>query len=144
MAAVAVGVRRHYRDPVLVVTRFRVAAGDGAQFRERAGAALLALTQRPGCLSAHLGRAVDDPTLWTVTTTWSSVGDYRRALSSYDVKVAAVPLLSLALDEPTAFEDLLVWTPGAGADEHEPALAADAGQVSLGEAATPHAPRALD
>jgi hypothetical protein len=32
------------------------------------------------------------------------VGSYRRALSSYDVKVTAVPLLSLAYDEPSAFE----------------------------------------
>jgi quinol monooxygenase YgiN len=133
-----------YGEAVLVVTRYRVAEDDGAPFRERAAAALLALTQRPGCLSAHLGRAVDDPTLWTVTTTWTSVGDYRRSLSSYDVKVSAVPLLSLALDEPTAFEDLLVWTPAGGAVQGEIALAADAGRVSLGEAGTPRAPRALD
>ncbi len=126
------------------MTRFRVPEDDGAAFRERAGTALLALTRRPGCRSAHLGRAVDDPALWTLTTTWTSVGDYRRALSSYDVKVSAVPLLSLALDEPTAFEDLLVWTPGGGAVAGEADLAADAGLVSLGEAATPHAPRALD
>ena len=141
MSAVRAGI---YRVGMLVVTRFRVAEDDGASFRERAGAALLALTERRGCLSAHLGRAVDDPTLWTVTTTWTSVGDYRRALSSYDVKVTAVPLLSLALDEPTAFEDLLVWTPADGAVEGEIALAADAGRVSLGEAGTPRAPRALD
>ena len=32
------------------------------------------------------------------------VGAYRRALSSYDVKVGAVPLLSRALDEPSAYE----------------------------------------
>ena len=133
-----------YGEDVLAVTRFRVTEDDGAGFRERAAAALLALTRRPGCLSAHVGRAVDDPTLWTVTTTWASVGDYRRALSSYDVKVTAVPLLSLALDEPTAFEDLLVWTPAGGAVEGEIARAADAGRVSLGEAGTPRAPRALD
>jgi hypothetical protein len=35
-----------------------------------------------------------------------NVGSYRRALSPYDVKVAAVPLLSEAIDEPTAYEDL--------------------------------------
>jgi len=36
-----------------------------------------------------------------------NVGSYRRALSPYDVKMAAVPLLSEAIDEPTAYEDLL-------------------------------------
>ena len=129
---------------MLVVTRYQVAEDEAAAFSERARTALLALTQRPGCLSAHLARAVDDPRLWTLTTTWTSVGDYRRALSAYDVKVSAVPLLSLALDEPTAFEDLLVWTPPGGAVEDELALAADADRVNLGEAATPRAPRALE
>jgi hypothetical protein len=32
------------------------------------------------------------------------VGAYRRALSSYEVKMTVVPLLSRALDEPSAFE----------------------------------------
>jgi hypothetical protein len=32
------------------------------------------------------------------------VGSYRRALSAYDVKVTAVPLLSQAIDEPSAYE----------------------------------------
>ena len=133
-----------YRVRMLVVTRYRVPEDEAAAFRERARTALLALTQRPGCLSAHLSRAVDDPTLWTLTTTWTSVGDYRRALSAYDVKVRGVPLLSLAIDEPTAFEDLLAWTPAGGEVEDELARAADADQVSLGEAGTARAPRALE
>ena len=32
------------------------------------------------------------------------MGAYRRALSSYDVKLHAVPTLSRALDEPSAYE----------------------------------------
>ncbi len=32
------------------------------------------------------------------------MGAYRRALSTYDVKLAAVPTLSQALDEPSAYE----------------------------------------
>jgi hypothetical protein len=39
-----------------------------------------------------------------LTTTWQNVGSYRRALSAYDVKVTAVPLLSRAVDEPSAYE----------------------------------------
>ena len=51
-----------------------------------------------------LARALDDPTLWVLTTRWDNVGAYRRALSSYDVKLQAVPLLSRAVDEPSAYE----------------------------------------
>jgi hypothetical protein len=53
-----------------------------------------------------VGRSTDDPTLWLMTLRWDGVGSYRRALSAYDVKVAAVPLLSTAVDEPTAYEVL--------------------------------------
>lgn len=84
--------------------RFRVAEAAGAEFLDRAHAALRALSQRPGYLDGGVGRATDDPTLWLVSLRWESVGAYRRALSAYDVKVAAVPLLSTAIDEPTAFE----------------------------------------
>ena len=41
-----------------------------------------------------------------LVTRWQDVGSYRRALSSYDVKVGAVPLLSRAIDEPSAYEPL--------------------------------------
>ena len=89
---------------MLVAMRFRVDEASGAQFLERAHAALRVLAERPGYLDGAVGRATDDPTLWLVTLRWESVGAYRRALSAYDVKVAVVPLLSTAVDEPTAFE----------------------------------------
>ena len=62
------------------------------------------LAARPGYVEGQVGRNVDDPALWVLTTRWENVGAYRRALSSYDVKVHAVPLLSRALDEPSAYE----------------------------------------
>ena len=129
---------------MLVVTRYTVPSDEAVGFRRLAGAALEALTARPGCTSGRVGRSVDDPTLWTLSTSWSSVGTYRRALSAYEVKLHAVPLMYRALDEPTAFEDLLSWTPDGGLLAAEPALAADAATVNLGEAGTPRAPRALD
>jgi quinol monooxygenase YgiN len=89
---------------VLVVSRFRVAVEDGESFRVELQQALDALAERPGHLSGTLGRNVDDPSLWVLTTTWEHVGAYRRALSAYDVKLRAVPLLSRALDEPSAYE----------------------------------------
>jgi len=111
---------------VLVVTRYQVGPDDEQSFRADAAAALRVLTERVGCLSATIGRAVDEPTLWTLTTTWQSVGAYRRALSHYDVKLVAVPLMYRAIDEPSAFEPLLQWSPATGLQEPEPIRAPDA------------------
>jgi hypothetical protein len=96
---------------VLVVNRF-VVEGDDAQFRTRAAAALVALGARPGYLRGQLGRGYDDPTRWTLLTEWESVGAYRRALSAYDVKVNATPLLAQSLDELSAYEVLAESAPG--------------------------------
>jgi hypothetical protein len=99
---------------VIVVNRFRVDQSDGPAtetFRADAVAALGALGSRPGYVDGRIGRNVDDPGLWLLTTTWENVGSYRRALSAYDVKVTAVPLLSRALDEPSAYESVEAGEP---------------------------------
>jgi quinol monooxygenase YgiN len=93
-------------DRVLVVNRFRVAEDEGEEFRADIEAALAVLALREGYAEGRLGRNLDDPGLWVMVTRWRDVGSYRRALSSYDVKVGAVPLLSRALDEPSAYEPL--------------------------------------
>jgi hypothetical protein len=93
-----------YGGRMLVVSRFRVPAGDGDAFRADALLAHGTLASRPGYVSGSLGRNLDDPELWVLVTHWESVGAYRRALSAYDVKLHAVPLLSRAIDEPSAFE----------------------------------------
>lgn len=89
---------------MLVVSRFRVSAVDADTFRQEMEAAHAALAARTGYERGTLGRNVDDPELWVLTTQWEHVGAYRRALSAYDVKLHAVPLLSRALDEPSAYE----------------------------------------
>ncbi|WP_028651230.1 antibiotic biosynthesis monooxygenase family protein [Nocardioides halotolerans] len=89
---------------MLVVNRFRVPVEDGETFRAGLVAAHDALAERPGYVGGQVGRNLDDPTLWVLTTRWENVGAYRRALSSYDVKLIAVPLLSRAIDEPSAYE----------------------------------------
>ena len=89
---------------MLVVTRFRVPVEEGEAFRAELAAAHATLAERAGYVEGQVGRNVDDPTLWVLTTRWENVGAYRRALSSYDVKLNAVPLLSRALDEPSAYE----------------------------------------
>ncbi len=100
---------------MLVVNRFRVPEDEAETFRADLEAALAVLAQRKGYDDGRLGRNVDDPTLWVMVTRWQDVGSYRRALSSYDVKVGAVPLLSRAIDEPSAYEaldgELNEWRP---------------------------------
>lgn len=90
---------------MLVVNRFRVAAGEDVDaFRRDVLAALEVLSTREGYVDGAVGRNVDEPELWVLQTRWAGPGSYRRALSSYDVKLGAVPLLSRALDEPSAYE----------------------------------------
>ena len=89
---------------LVVVNRFRVGEAEVESFRVDVHAALGALAERPGYVDGRIGRNVDEPELWLLTTTWANVGSYRRALSAYDVKLHAVPLLSRAIDEPSAYE----------------------------------------
>ncbi|NYD41398.1 antibiotic biosynthesis monooxygenase [Nocardioides panaciterrulae] len=89
---------------MIVVSRFRVPECDAGEFRAALAQAHAALAACPGYAGGTVGRNVDDPTLWVLTTTWENVGSYRRALSSYDVKLRAVAVLSRALDEPSAYE----------------------------------------
>jgi quinol monooxygenase YgiN len=89
---------------VLVVNRFRVEEEAGPAFLAELQAALEALAGKRGYVEGRIGRNLDDPTLWVLSIRWENVGSYRRALSSYDVKLTAVPLLSRAVDEPSAYE----------------------------------------
>ena len=102
-----------------MVNRFRVEQNGQAEaeFRVAAHAALDALAARPGYVDGLVGRNLDDPGLWLLTTNWADVGSYRRALSAYDVKVTAVPLLSRAVDEPSAYETV---TGEGGENEQRP------------------------
>ena len=89
---------------MIVVNRFRVPADQQATFREDLQRARETLAERPGITHSRVGRNADDPELWVLTTEWESVGAYRRALSAYDVKLTAIPVLSRAVDEPSAYE----------------------------------------
>ncbi len=87
----------------MVITRFRVL--EPAGFTGRVDAALAVLRARAGFLDAVLERSLDEPDLWALVTRWENVGSYRRALQGYEAKTVVVPLLSEALDEPSAYED---------------------------------------
>ena len=100
-------------DRLVVVSRFD--APDESVL-ELLRASLGALAARPGFLRGRAGRAVDEPTVWVLTTEWADVGAYRRSLSSYDVKVATAALFASARPEPSAFEVRLA------ADEPQPVV----------------------
>lgn len=102
-------LKAHHRlvadnEAVIVLNRFTVPSDD-LEFVEQARAAVAVLSERAGFVSADLGRNVDDLELWTITTRWQNVGSYRRALQGYESKMVVVPLLSRAIDEPSAYED---------------------------------------
>ena len=124
---------------LLVVSRFRVGDPERAAFLADAGRAVEALTAQPGCRAASIGQSTDESGLIAIRTEWTGVGAYRRALSAFDVKVNAIPLLSAAIDEPSAYELVHHWTP-EGLTVAPSGLAADAGSVGLGEAAAPLVP----
>ena len=89
---------------VLVVNRFRVSPDRAPSFRVELETSREALAACPGYAGGEIGRNVDDPELWVLSTRWENVGSYRRALSSYDVKLRAVVTLSQAIEEPSAYE----------------------------------------
>ena len=96
---------------MIVVNRFRVTEAEATSFRSDLERAHEMLAVQDGYVAGHVGRNVDDPGLWLLTTEWEGPGAYRRALSAYDVKMAAVPTLSLALDEPSAYEAVVRGRP---------------------------------
>lgn len=108
---------------MIAVTRLRLPGETEASARERFRDALGAFAAQPGCRSVTAARSIDEPDLWVLTSTWDSVGAYRRALSAHQVKLRAVPLLYHAVDEPSAFEPLLAWSPSAGSVESQSDLA---------------------
>ncbi len=89
---------------MLVINRFQVPGGQAVGFQVQAGAAVDLLRTKPGLVAAELVQNLDDPELWALVTSWENVGSYRRALGGFESKMTIVPLLSLAIDEPSAFD----------------------------------------
>ena len=89
---------------MLAISRFRVTEPTTAGFETRARAAADFFRGCDGCLSSELLRNLDDPELWTITSRWRNVGSYRRAFGGFEAKMVLVPLLSEAIDEPSAYD----------------------------------------
>ena len=87
---------------MLVVNRFRGPEDDS--IRPILELAREALAKCAGFEHGIVARNLDESDLWCLVTTWRDVGSYRRALSTYDVKLHVVPILSQAIDEPSAYE----------------------------------------
>ncbi len=107
---------RAYDRLVMVINRF-VVEHDVDAFRGEIERARSVLAAQKGYVDGTVGRNVDDPTRWVLTTRWEGPGAYRRALSAYDVKVEAWPVLGRAVDEPSAYETL---EPGERANDARP------------------------
>ncbi len=97
--------RRRYSDVMLVINRFRVPSGQRDRFRSDAAAAMALLQAKPGCRELDLVQNLDEPDLWALVSRWDRVGDYRRALSGLESRMVIVPLLSCAIDEPSAYDE---------------------------------------
>ena len=96
---------------MFVVIRFRVDEAAQPEFIDRLETAVEVLSRQKGFVAARTGRNADEPDLLALSMEWVNIGSYRRALSPYEVKLAAVPLLSQAIDEPTAYDDLSEFAP---------------------------------
>lgn len=89
---------------MLAISRFRM-AGDTSSFEARAAAVVAHFAAATGCLGARLVRNLDEPELWAIVSDWADVGSYRRSFNGYEAKMVLVPLLSEAIDEPSAYAD---------------------------------------
>lgn len=76
-----------------------------ADFQRAGRAAAERFRRSDGCLSAELVANLDDPELWALVSHWNDVGSYRRAFSGTSAKLVLLPLLALAIDEPSAYDD---------------------------------------
>ena len=124
---------------LLVINRFRVTSDESASFAEDARLALATLAESVGFIDGAIAQATDETDLRLVTTRWKDVGSYRRALSRFEVKISAVPLLSQAIDESSAFEAVHMISEGVTTTVAS-GRAADADVVGLGHASASKVP----
>jgi hypothetical protein len=88
----------------LAISRFQV-PGDPSGFALQARAVVDQFAASAGSLGAELVQNLDEPELWAIVSRWADVGSYRRAFNGTAAKLVLIPLLSLAIDEPSAYAD---------------------------------------
>lgn len=85
---------------MLAVSRFQ---DPGPGFEEQARLVVEFWQGREGCEWARLVRNLDEPGLWAIVSDWESVGAYRRSFNGFEAKMVLTPVLSRAIDEPSAY-----------------------------------------
>lgn len=85
---------------LLAISRFQDAP---SSFASEAEAAAEFWRTRPGCLGVDVVQNLDDQDLWAIVSRWESVGAYRRSFNGFDAKMILTPVLSRAIDEPSAY-----------------------------------------
>ena len=85
---------------MLAISRFRTT---DPSFGDQATPVVEWWAARPGCEGIELVQNLDDPELWAMVGRWDSVGSYRRSFNGYEAKALLTPLLSMAIDEPSAY-----------------------------------------
>ncbi len=125
-----------------VVLRFALkqSAGDWLQEAERV---LDLFSIQPGFQSAKAYLALDDDATGLLYLQFDSVGNYRRALSAYAIKVEATQFLSESIDEPSAFEVLLTYADGKKV-HYQSEKTASSEEIALGDSATARAQSRLE
>lgn len=88
---------------MFAIARFRVSPEDFEGFLGSLSAAHAALAACDGYIAGRIGSNTDEPGLIALITEWRNIGSYRRALSNYQVKMVAVPILAQAIDEPGGY-----------------------------------------
>lgn len=136
---------------VLIVVRFAVPAQESPvesaeavdQVTAQVAEAAEVLARQPGWVRGEVARSLDSTdegtSYVTLIAEFVSVGDYRRALSAMDVRLAVVPVLYRAVDEPTAYETLAVIEPGS-IRWHTGDLDPGHGEASVGRREPPASP----
>ncbi|MEZ0072130.1 quinol monooxygenase YgiN [Planotetraspora sp. GP83] len=87
---------------MLSLIRYSVPGARTEEFTAQARDILDVLAAQPGYLWGQVGRSVDEPALWALVSEWEGAGYYRRALSA--ARMAMYPLMTLMINEPSAFE----------------------------------------
>lgn len=88
---------------MFAIARFKVPVGERETFLADLAIAHEALADCPGYRSGRIGENTDEPGLVALVTEWVNIGSYRRALSNFQVKLKAVPILARAIDEPGGY-----------------------------------------
>lgn len=88
---------------MFAIARFEVTPDRSESFLRDLEVAHRALADCEGYLTGRVGSNTDQPGLIAMITEWRNIGSYRRALSNYQVKLVAVPILAMAIDEPGGY-----------------------------------------